>query len=90
MVKHRRYHYRAVILAADPRCKASRKWYEKNLTQPDRNQPWYSVIDEHGLERYVAEENLDLDRSGRGIDHPLVQLHFPTFLHGRYYRQSMN
>jgi hemimethylated DNA binding protein len=89
-VRHRRYDYRAVIMATDAHCKADDAWYRRNRTQPSREQPWYHVLDDGGQERYVAEENLDFDDSMSGIDHPVVRLVFPTFAGGRYYRQSLN
>ncbi len=90
VVHHRRYNYRGVILAYDPYCRAPETWYNRNRTQPDRNQPWYNVLVDGGRETYVAEENLELDTSGEPVDHPLVPTFFPTFRDGRYFRPSMN
>jgi hemimethylated DNA binding protein len=90
VVRHRRYDYRAVIIGADRYCKADELWYQNNRTQPDRNQPWYHVLDEDGGERYVAEENLSPDSAGGPLETPLVGLMFPTFHDGRYYRTSLN
>lgn len=90
IVRHRRYGYRAVVLSADLRCMATEKWYRRNVTRPAREQPWYRVLDEEGCERYVAEENLLADHSGEEVGHPIIQLVFPTFVEGKYYRQSLN
>ncbi|MFQ5845905.1 MAG: heat shock protein HspQ, partial [Planctomycetota bacterium] len=58
LVRHRRYGYRGVVAGLDPECRAGDEWYQGNLTQPDRRQPWYHVL-VHGAQHttYVAEEN---------------------------------
>lgn len=90
VVHHLRYKYRGVIVARDACCTAPEEWYSSNRTQPARNQPWYHVLVDQGLETYVAEENLEVDDSERPIDHELVASIFPTFHKGQYYRQSLN
>jgi len=90
VVNHRRYGYRGVVLAADPECRAPDEWYQRNQTQPDRDQPWYQVLVDGGNETYVAEENLMLEPEPKPVEHPLVPLRFPTFLNGRYYTQGLN
>lgn len=90
VVRHTRRRYRAVVLSMDPYCRASQQWYDRKETRPRRDQPWYHVLDEDGEERYVAEENLEPDTTGEELDTPLVQYVFPSFVRGRYYRQSMN
>jgi len=90
LVHHRRYHYRGVIAAADPLCLASDDWYRRNMTQPSREQPWYHVLVDGGHETYVAEENLEADRVGEPIDHPMIDRVFAVFSEGRYSPQSLN
>jgi heat shock protein HspQ len=90
VVHHRRYDYRGVVLAFDPVCRASEEWRQGNMTQPDRDQPWYHVVDENGRERYVAEENLEPDGSGERVENPVIRMLFPTFINGKYYRNSLN
>lgn len=90
VVHHRRYEYRGVIVAVDDRCLAPDEWYTRNMTHPTRNQPWYHVLRDGGQETYVAEENLETDRSGEEIDHPLLGRFFATFAHGRYHRPGLN
>ena len=94
IVWHRRYAYRGVIMSADAECAAADEWYERNQTQPAREQPWYHVLVDAGThgasETYVAEENLELDAAGGEVRHPMVPLVFPTYRNGQYYRQSLN
>lgn len=90
IVHHRRYDYRGVIVSADPSCQADDAWYQRNMTQPPRNQPWYHVLVDGGSETYVAQENLEADPAGAPVKHPLVNKLFPTFHNGRYYPQSFN
>ncbi len=86
VVRHKLYHYRGVIIAADPRCQAGDKWYFSNKTQPDRNQPWFHVLvhDSGGLSTYVAQCNLEEDTSGQPVDHPRIACYFAGFQDGVY------
>ena len=91
VVQHRRYGYRGAILDGDEACRADDDWYQNNQTQPRRDQPWYHVLVD-GAEhmRYVAEENLEIDATGKPIRHPLIPRYFRGFLHGCYSRESLN
>jgi len=91
LVRHRLYHYRGVVVDADPECRASIDWYHANRTQPGREQPWYHVLVDGGDQvTYVAESNLELDRSARSIDHPLLAQFFHGFRDGRYVRNAQS
>ncbi len=85
LIEHRRYGYRGVVVSVDAACQASQEWYEGNLTQPDRGQPWYHVL-VHGGEHstYVAQENMREDSGGEQVLHPLVATFFVYFSGGRY------
>jgi heat shock protein HspQ len=86
VVTHKLYHYRGVIVAADPHCMAGDTWYQANKTHPPREQPWYHVLvhDSGGLSTYVAQSNLEEDPSGLPIDHPRIDCYFADFKEGRY------
>ena len=43
-----------------------------------------------GHETYVAEENLEVDRAGAPIDHPMVSRVFAAYVNGEYTPQSLN
>jgi heat shock protein HspQ len=91
IVHHKRYGYRGVVYDRDPICAADEDWYEKNKTQPDRNQPWYHVlVDGAAHTTYVAQSNLEADQTGAPILHPLLNALFKTYLDGRYYQEILN
>ena len=89
IVRHRRYHYRGVIVAFDMECRAPAQWYEKNQTQPLRHQPWYHVlVHATGSVTYAAQDNLLLDDDGLPISHPLLEAYFDAWENGRYLRNA--
>jgi heat shock protein HspQ len=90
LIHHKRYDYRGVIVQWNPSCEANEEWYQKNKTQPKRNQPWYHVLVDGGAATYVAEENLEPDFSSATIKHPMISRVFSSFHKGRYYKESMN
>jgi heat shock protein HspQ len=90
LVHHKRYDYRGVVVESTPVCEADEVWYQKNQTQPNRNQPWYHVLVHGGGNTYVAQENLEQDRDKVKIDHPHVQRIFTSFYNGQYYKESVN
>ena len=89
LVRHRRYHYRGVIVAYDLQCQAPSQWYEKNQTQPPRHQPWYHVL-VHATESatYAAQDNLLADAEGLPISHPLLEVYFDAWENGHYVRNA--
>ena len=89
LVRHVRYGYRGVVVEADVRCEASAAWYQKNQTQPIREQPWYHVlVDGSNHTTYAAQTSLEPDGSREPIDHPLVPLFFAGLKAGRYERNE--
>ncbi len=90
LVQHRRYGYRGVVVDFDLACRADDAWYQKNQTQPDREQPWYHVlVDGSTVVTYAAESSLEADTSEQPIHHPLVPQLFEGFLGGRYERNNV-
>ena len=89
LVRHRRYDYRGVVVAFDPRCEASDAWYDANRTQPTREQPWYHVlVHGSGHSTYAAEENLTAEWAPAEIHHPLLTHYFSAFVDGAYVRNE--
>ena len=89
LVCHKRYGYRGVIVDCDPTCRADEKWYQSNMTQPGKIQPWYHVlVDDTDQTTYAAEENLRADPSGQPVRHPLVDRFFGEFADSRYVRND--
>lgn len=89
LVRHRRYGYRGVVVAMDTECRASESWYQKNQTQPSRNQPWHHVL-VHGNSTvtYAACSSLIEDASSEAIVHPLLAEFFSEFDGERYVRND--
>ena len=85
LVALRRYGCRGLVVSGDAACQAAPEWYEGNLTQPSREQPWYHVL-VHGGDHstYVAQENMREDSGGEQVLHPLVATFFVYFNGGRY------
>ena len=91
IIHHKRYGYRGVIVEFDRHCTADQGWYQKNQTQPDREQPWYHVLVDGATQTaYVAQENLEPDKIKTRVQHPLVSRYFTSFYLGRYHKESLN
>lgn len=89
VVRHRRYGYRGVIVDFDMVCQANDAWYQKNQSQPARDQPWYHVlVDASETATYAAETSLIADDSDTPIQHPLLDAFFDDFIHGQYLRND--
>jgi len=87
LVRHRRYGYRGVVVDRDDSCQADATWYQKNQTQPDRDQPWYHVlVDGSATCTYAAAENLAADPTGLPVTHPLVPFFFDGMKGDAYQR----
>lgn len=90
LVHHKRYGYRGVVVDFDPSCHAGEHWYNSNLTQPKRDQPWYHLlVDGSNMTTYAAESSLECDGSGREIEHPLITIYFKKFDRGHYERNHV-
>lgn len=89
LVRHRRYGYRGVVVARDRSCQASNSWYQRNRSQPDREQPWYHVlVHESNAVTYAAQTSLLADDCVAEIEHPLVGHFFGSFGEGGYQRND--
>ena len=86
LVHHKLFDYRGVIIDVDPRLMLSDEWYETVArSQPPKDQPWYRVLVHDTIhETYVAERNLERDKSGAPIRHPLIGESFRSFSDGHY------
>jgi len=86
LIHHRLFDYRGVVVDVDPHFMLPDDWYEQMArSRPPKDQPWYRVlVDEAVHETYVAERNLEADRSDEPIRHPLVDEFFSSFDDGRY------
>ena len=85
-IHHRLFDYRGVIVDVDPVFQGTDEWYEQVArSRPPKDEPWYRVlVHEAGHETYVAERNLEPDRSPAPISHPLVDEFFTGFSNDTY------
>ena len=86
-VEHRLFNYRGVIVDVDPQFLGSDEWYEQVAqTRPPKDRPWYHVlVHDAGRETYVAERNLQADKSCEPVNHPLLARFFTRFEQGQYH-----
>jgi heat shock protein HspQ len=86
VVQHRVFSYRGVIVEAHPYYQHTDDWYEEMAQmRPPKDKPWYRVlVDGTDQVTYVAERNLQVERSGQPVEHPLVDEFFDTFRNGFY------
>ncbi len=93
IVHHKAFDYRGVIVEADDAFNGSDDWYlEVAISRPPKDKPWYRVlVDGATYETYVAERHLEVETSGKPIEHPLIGLFFDEF-HGTHYecRRPLN
>ncbi len=74
LVHHRLFDYRGIVFDVDPEFQGTEEWY-RNVARshPPKDRPWYHVLpDGESHTTYVAERNLEEDRSGDDIHHPLL------------------
>ena len=79
LVQHELFHYRGVVIGADPQFEGTDEWYETVArSRPPKDRPWYHVLP-HGAthQTYVADRNLQPDHSV-GAGHP-PSSKLPTF-----------
>ena len=86
IIHHRLFDYRGVIVDVDPVFSGTEEWYETvALSKPPKDKPWYYVlVDGAAHQTYVAERNLEPDKSGVPVNHPLLKEFFTGFNKGAY------
>ena len=90
IIRHRLFDYMGVVFDIDPFFQGTEEWYEQvAISRPPKNKPWYHVlvhVAEHST--YVAEQNLDLEKNPKVIQHPLVNSFFTKFDGLQYHLKS--
>jgi heat shock protein HspQ len=78
IVHHVRFDYRGVIIDVDATFQGTDEWYDEMAqSKPPKDAPWYHVlVDGRDMQTYVAERNLEADRSVTPIDHPEIPIYF--------------
>lgn len=86
LVHHKLFDYRGVVYDLDPNFRGSDEWYEQVArSRPPKDEPWYRVLVHQGAhETYVAERNLEPDRSDEPIQHPYLAVLFDDPVDGVY------
>ncbi len=86
LVLHSLFDYRGVVIDLDPHFLGTPEWYENVArSRPPKDRPWYHVLVDGGeLRTYVAERNLELDPSGKPINHPDIGAYFSGLGDGAY------
>ena len=90
-VHHRLFEYRGVIFDVDPVFMGSHEWYQSIAeSRPPKEHPWYHVL-VHGAEHttYVAQINLEHDKTGEPVIHPLINKIFRVRENGIYRSHQM-
>ena len=92
LVHHRLFDYRGVIVDVDARFQGTDEWYDTMAkSRPPKNKPWYHVLVHDAIHTtYVAERNLQADRTDEPIVHPLIDHFFTRFEGGRYLSDRRN
>lgn len=89
LIHHKLFDYRGVIIDVDPEFQGTQEWYEQVAqSRPPKDQPWYHVLVHDATHNtYVAERNLEPDRSVEPINHPYIDLIFDSFQQGVYIKK---
>jgi len=89
IVRHRKHPFRGVIFDVDPRFSNSDEWWDSipEDMRPSKEQPFYHLLAENDSSYYVAyvsEQNLEMDNTGKPIEHPEVEGLFGHMNNGQY------
>jgi heat shock protein HspQ len=88
IVHHRLFDYRGVVVDIDATFSLTEAWYDQVAkSRPPKDAPWYRVLVGGAMqETYVAERNLEEDRLGTPVEHPMLEHFFDAFENGHYVR----
>ncbi|HSG30911.1 MAG TPA: heat shock protein HspQ [Thermodesulfobacteriota bacterium] len=86
VIQHKLFDYRGVIVDVDSKFEGSEEWYEAVAqSRPPKEKPWYHILPDGSAHKtYVAERNIENDKSGKPIEHPAVGAFFSGFKDGTY------
>lgn len=76
----------ALIVDLDPEYQGTGEWYEVVAqSRPPKDRPWYHIlVHDSTLATYLAERSLEVDASGKPVNHPMFAKCFLKFIAGRY------
>lgn len=86
LVHHKLFDYRGVVVDVDATFQGTEEWYDAMaLSRPPKDEPWYHVLVHGAVYRtYVAERNLEDDKTGEPVVHPELGYFFEEFENGVY------
>ena len=89
VVRHKKHPFRGVVFDVDAEFSNTDEWYASipEDSRPAKEQPYYHLLAENDQSYYVAyvsEQNLEVDESGRPVDHPDITNMFGPFEDGTY------
>ena len=92
IIHHRKFDYRGVIFDVDAAFAGTNNWYDAVAkSKPPKDEPWYHVlVDNSQQTTYVAEKNIEFNKSVSPIEHPLVNYYFNKFIDGYYHHNNTN
>ncbi|HEX9665352.1 MAG TPA: heat shock protein HspQ [Thermodesulfobacteriota bacterium] len=92
LVHHKMFDYHGVIIDVDDVFKGSDEWYSiVARSHPPKDRSWYHVLMYGTSDRtYVAERNLEPDKSDEPINHPEIIDFFSDSVQGLYLPESIN
>jgi heat shock protein HspQ len=93
LVRHAESGYRGVIVDIDPEFSAVDTDQETaDMVHSQKEQPWYHVLlDDHNMQAYIAEKQLQRDSVPEPINHDYVDVFFSGFEHDHYVsRRALN
>lgn len=90
VVRHKKHPFRGVIFDVDPQFSNTDEWWESipEDKRPSKEQPYYHLLAENDTSYYVAyvsEQNLEMDETGKPIEHPEVEDLFGAMNNGQYH-----
>jgi len=86
LIHHKMFDYRGVVVDVDATFDGTSEWYDTMArSRPPKDEPWYHVlVHEAEHSTYVAERNLEPDRTGEPIAHPVLDQFFAELRDGFY------
>ncbi|NQV55840.1 MAG: heat shock protein HspQ [Rhodospirillales bacterium] len=78
IIHHKRFDYRGVVIDVDPEFHGTADWYKDMASsKPPKDRPWYHIlVDGSDIRTYVAERNMEPDKSGEPVNHPEMTSYF--------------
>jgi len=92
LIHHKGFDYRGVVVDVDADFSGTEEWYNAMArSNPPKDDPWYHVsVHKSEHVTYVAERNLELDRTGEPVSHPVLNQFFREIRNGVYISRQIS